>query len=745
MSSSSRFCLNRECSQSHFKVDHYRSGWPLRTGDFADLCHRCASAYEQGKFCDIFHPRASGWRCCESCGKRIHCGCIVSASAFILLDAGGIECLACTRKKVPLGPSFAPPQSYFLQSPVAEKFRNLTNHISCQPPSLLSPSALQLDLLNLGDRYGFSQPTSHDRGMTDLMGKLMSEKLKNHTIDILNNQKAGPNRNVPPCPNVNVYHPLISLKEGPFGTQIACPAPNTTPIVTTGHSRLDGSNLIFPTAHTPKFSSLSRLPNDLNGGADSTFEKKSWNLGTHFDTPGKYQVVPQYWPKGSNNSQDQQNASKESNFVVTTLFEKMLSASDTRKQGRLVVPKQYAEAYFPQVSDLKGVPLKVQDSMGREWTFRYHLNNTRTYVLDGVAACLQSMQVQAGDTVIFKRLDPERKLIMDFRKASVAQSSDQEIDSVNNISDTCTNEDTEPVDTQSPSKFKKSAKRTKESRSKKKNSNTIITRSKRQKVEKGDLIELKLTCKEAQGLLLPPPNFTPSIVTIEDTEFEEYEDAPIIGKPTVCTSDGGGSTCSEDEELIAEQHDEEAMEETEEHLMSPTATTKHPRHKLGCACIVCLQSPSGFGPKHVQGCCCMVCEMMKRRRRSLLLYNEKKQIDKAENAKKMLESLNFDEELHQCANKSGNTSKNHTSHLKGQIDLNLQPEKDEESMPGAYTTTKNKSVNHDEIVKSSFKPPSSSSPYSHIDKEDTGKLNSETADTNTSSSYPRLVVLLQGE
>lgn len=32
--------------------------------------------------------------------QRVHCGCIVSVNAFTLLDAGGIECVACARKNV---------------------------------------------------------------------------------------------------------------------------------------------------------------------------------------------------------------------------------------------------------------------------------------------------------------------------------------------------------------------------------------------------------------------------------------------------------------------------------------------------------------------------------------------------------------------------------------------------------------------------------------------------------------------
>lgn len=305
MSSSSlsaRFCFNHECFE--FKLDHCRPGWRLRSGDFVDLCDRCASAYEQGKFCDVFHQRASGWRCCESCGKRIHCGCIASASAYTLMDAGGIECLACARKKFALGPNFSPSPSFLFQSPISEKFKDLSinwssstrsNQISYQPPSCLDPSVLQFDFRNRGGNNEFSQPASKERvtactmekkrGMNDMIGKLMSENSKHYRVS--------------PFPNVNVYHPLISLKEGPCGTQLAFPVPITTPIEKTGHSRLDGSNLW----HTRNSSPLSRLHNDLNGGADSPFESKSRNVMAHLETPGKYQVVPRFWPKVSYKNQ----------------------------------------------------------------------------------------------------------------------------------------------------------------------------------------------------------------------------------------------------------------------------------------------------------------------------------------------------------------------------------------------------------------------------------------------------------
>lgn len=104
-----------------------------------------SSVYEEGRFCETFHLNASGWRCCETCGKvsqeffwfinillwfgrylignlhsfnksfgisslnflivnlplqQVHCGCIVSSNAFTLLDPGGIECMKCARKNV---------------------------------------------------------------------------------------------------------------------------------------------------------------------------------------------------------------------------------------------------------------------------------------------------------------------------------------------------------------------------------------------------------------------------------------------------------------------------------------------------------------------------------------------------------------------------------------------------------------------------------------------------------------------
>jgi len=144
---------------------------------------------------------------------------------------------------------------------------------------------------------------------------------------------------------------------------------------------------------------------------------------------------------------------------------------------------------------------------------------------------------------------------------------------------------------------------------------------------------------------------------------------------------------------------------------SAQATTKHPRHRPGCSCIVCIQPPSGKGPKHKQTCTCNVCLTVKRRFRTLMLRREKKQSEKeAETTRKKQQQQHsqplpsseilLDEDSLPCSNtgdsspnqnKEGNDGsdddpnriKSSASPFKGQIDLNIQPEREEELSPGS--------------------------------------------------------------
>lgn len=56
-----------------------------------------------------------------------------------------------------------------------------------------------------------------------------------------------------------------------------------------------------------------------------------------------------------------------------------------------------------------------------------------------------------------------------------------------------------------------------------KRSRNIGSKSKRLLIDRLDVLELKLSWEEAQDMLYPPPSVMPSIVTVEDHVFEEYE------------------------------------------------------------------------------------------------------------------------------------------------------------------------------------------------------------------------------
>ncbi|PIN23858.1 hypothetical protein CDL12_03417 [Handroanthus impetiginosus] len=227
MASSSRMsCF--QCQDSSSKPDRFRNGWRLHSGH---------SVYEEGRFCETFHSNDDGWRDCESCGKLVHCGCIVSFNTHLLLDFGGIICMECSR----------------------------------------------FNFLLARNRYLSLEREIRDRE---------------------------------------------SYQEA-------------------------------------------------SGQAD---------------------------PKST----------------VTPLFEKILSASDADlKLARLIIPKRCAEAFFPDLSGLHGLHIKMQDTEGNEWEFHYQywiIGGSRIYVLEGLRDYMVSKQWQPGNTVTFYGVEPGGKVVMGLRK-----------------------------------------------------------------------------------------------------------------------------------------------------------------------------------------------------------------------------------------------------------------------------------------------------------------------------------------
>ncbi|OVA07092.1 AP2/ERF domain [Macleaya cordata] len=106
------------------------------------------------------------------------------------------------------------------------------------------------------------------------------------------------------------------------------------------------------------------------------------------------------------------------------MFEKPLTPSDVGKLNRLVIPKQYAEKYFPLSGDSgdKGLLLSFEDESGKFWRFRYsYWNSSQSYVLTkGWSRFVKEKRLDAGDVVSFerRRFDVQRLFIRWRRRAS---------------------------------------------------------------------------------------------------------------------------------------------------------------------------------------------------------------------------------------------------------------------------------------------------------------------------------------
>lgn len=130
-------------------------------------------------------------------------------------------------------------------------------------------------------------------------------------------------------------------------------------------------------------------------------------------------------------------------------------------------------------------------------------------------------------------------------------------------------------------------------------------------------------------------------------------------------------------------------------------TTKHPRHRPGCSCIVCIQPPSGKGPKHKQTCTCNVCMTVRRRFRTLMLRREKRKDTDSPRKKEAGQSseavasqppvtpattTSSPQKADPNADGSEDMAvdrKTTSSPLKNHIDLNIQPDRDDEQSPKA--------------------------------------------------------------
>ncbi|KAI3759937.1 hypothetical protein L1987_50324 [Smallanthus sonchifolius] len=719
----SRICVNELCGASLAAAGGFKNGWALRSGEFAKLCNICGTAYEQLTFCELFHLEDTGWRECISCGKRLHCGCIASSAFIELLENGGVSCVSCSNS--------------FKHDPSTSEDKPEECGISVENSVGEIRSSVKM----------FKQScdgTGYDDDDDVSTSHMKQEEIQTTSISIYNatsESAHGPNIRYRESTGAKDVQTELTIGLASFSQKpVFCPVEERE--LSKPYSSLQHG----PWAHHI----LPKVPKAIfPQGFDANSSMNSQIRVARPPVEGrvKNQLLPRYWPRIT--EQELQQISGDSNATIVPLFEKVLSASDAGRIGRLVLPKACAEAYFPPISQPEGLPLRIQDVKGKEWLFQFRFwpnNNSRMYVLEGVTPCIQSMQLKAGDTVTFSRMEPEGKLLMGSRKASVStslqdshisamhtgvntienlsnmndystllQSLKRNTDSHVNLLSRNTNLSIGDAKSRADSSFQPDKKR----------SRNIGSKSKRLLIENQDALDLKYTWEELQDML-NPPTMHPSTVTIEDHEFEEYEEPPVFGKGSIFTVrlsgdqeqwaqcdncskwrrlpvdfllpakwtcqeniwDQSRSSCLAPDELnpreleqllgmVKEYHkwrnsmshkpdQEQGPNGPNQTEPSVATTTKHPRHRPGCSCIVCSQPPSGKG-KHMPNCTCTVCMTVKRRFKTLMLRKQQRQSEReaeiAEKGQLKLGPTNKETEVKQSTSSSG----------KGQLDLNIDP------------------------------------------------------------------------
>ncbi|XP_071737998.1 B3 domain-containing transcription repressor VAL2-like [Rutidosis leptorrhynchoides] len=775
----SKICMNGLCGTK--STPQWKRGWAMKAGGFATLCYSCGTAFDHVNYCERYHLNEPGWRECKFCDKPVHCGCVVSKYLHECLDLGGISCIKCIRARGTQ--ALKPIQGYTNDLPNGFVPFTGTWHPVIGSRVNTGPTIDKGKLTQLTEAIEKYQPSPST--------PFISHQIKQDENRLSSNKDTGiifPNTPSLFCTPDNNNNNNNRTDSGFKALYESISKPslnyslnnnnNNNTLPTTMSSASPNSGGVVDTREPEKVPTFkqgqrSRLTFTKSSKAGLGIQSPS-NKGTVSDNRvprppaegrGKSQLLPRYWPKMTEQELLQITGDLKSDCSITPLFEKILSASDAGRIGRLVLPKACAEAYFPAINNSEGLPIRIQDIKGKEWTFQFRFwpnNNSRMYVLEGVTPCIQNMQLQAGDTVIFSRLDPGEKLVIGCRKTAVSTDTKEgETDSANGVAGGTSagngNLPTKNVENESMPIMAANGDQ-KPSIQEKKKSRNIGSKNKRLLMHNEDAMELKVTWEDAHELLRPSPTSVLTTSMIEDCEFEEYDEPPVFGKKTIFTMNAYGSqeqwgqcdscskwrrlpsdvllpskwtcsdnvwdpdrcTCSAPDELrtkdlerifksgkdpkrrklaegkVAEQQAVSALDALATAAVlgenigeigecSSGPTTKHPRHRPGCTCIVCIQPPSGKG-KHKPNCFCNVCLTVRRRFKTLMLRKKKRLSDQeAEEAQKSLLALTngvvpddsleigisdqngIEVEVGESSNKNGQ-----------QLDLNCDPVKESE-------------------------------------------------------------------
>lgn len=736
-----KICMNTSCGAT--ATSQWKKGWRLKSGQIADLCFNCGAVFEKLDYCETFHYEETGWRECSLCNKRLHCGCSASLPFIEIQDFGGTWCIDCANSA-----GCHPGHRDTMPSSESQTVKTSTSG-EMQPQG--SNNKLDADSLDnkrflcLGNNIEEREPRFIPWPQMDdanaSLGKLQLDVERPlQIVDTGVSKVSHPHIGSPNFQKSTEKKFNLRTKDlhQPFNISLGTPSDSSgfgLPLP----SDVEARDKIRKPLHQPGQMPRHTLPKaarpNLPQGSEANESLDSQIRIARPPAEGliRNQLLPRYWPRITD--QELQKLSGDLSSTIVPLFEKILSASDASRIGRLVLPKACAESYFPPINHSEGLPLKIMDVKENEWMLQFRFwpnNNSRMYVLEGVTPCIQSMQLQAGDTVTFSRIDPGGKLVMGFRKASnsvekqdsqtsashsgvpgdsscsdvadyqpLANPQYRTLQSITGSKENIGNVLSERSNIESGGIvwIKKDKYKCKSSEdllqqtvvSSKKKTRNISSKSKRLSMHSGDTLELTITWEEAQDLFHPPSSIQPNVIVVEEFEVEEYNEPPILGKRTLFTNRISGgqdqwaqcdkcvkwrklpldvlvppkwscsdniwdltrSSCFAPEAINSKELDIffrvekdskrqrvtkgskavqgsgasglEALADAA--ILEPSTgatTTRHPRHRVGCTCIVCSQPPSGKG-NHKPSCGCNVCFTLKRRSKTLLTRKKRRQ------------------------------------------------------------------------------------------------------------------------
>ncbi|KAL3850531.1 hypothetical protein ACJIZ3_012413 [Penstemon smallii] len=758
----SNICMNQACRVT--TSCEWKKGWSLKSGGFATLCYSCGSAYENSVFCETFHSKESGWRECTVCRKRIHCGCIASRYLHEYMDFGGIACISCAKRlEIRLVQSMQIPGDILNGTvvtngnPTVNENQIGDSHVSFGGLLRLA-KAVETDVVSSGlDQVKVDKPMLKTGDQNKRFPHLAQQCSSSAFV------KSDNIRPIQGVKDTNESSPQPPINFSLTSSLLPFPGRNVEGITEQNKGSFQKeqrSRNILP--KPPKPSPTVGTEANNNGTVSQVRVARPPAEGR-----GRNQLLPRYWPRITD--QELQQLSGELKSTIVPLFEKILSASDAGRIGRLVLPKACAEAYFPHITQSEGIPIRIQDIKGKEWTFQFRFwpnNNSRMYVLEGVTPCIQNMQLEAGDTVTFSKIVPGGQLVVGGRKASnngdVQDSQAPSIPNGDSTGETSFSGVTDNMVTNGGRTSDDSSMQRNTSIPEKKKLRNI--KNKRLLMNTDEAMELQITWEEAQELFRPSPTSEPTIVMVEDHEFEEFEEPPIFGKTTVFTSRPSGEqeqlaqcdncskwrrlplnallsakwTCSENiwdlkrsscsapedinprdlESFFSINKDSKKQRFSDNKTSnegepcgldalataavlgdsivelgesSVGATTRHPRHRPGCTCIVCIQPPSGKG-KHEPSCKCNVCLTVRRRFKTLMMRKKKRQSERE--AELALGKEKVPEDIAGQALLSINPLENEVNYNDaqieleessngGQLDLNCDPHKEDDLLAAA--------------------------------------------------------------